>query len=64
MFLNVRRMCWNKYVNKLQQKLNERILPPVPEPTSKEDLDVLTNKVHSVLASKNRSCLPEAKIVS
>ena len=47
MFQNVRRSRWNKYVDKLEQKLNERILPPVPVPSSKEDIDVLENKVHS-----------------
>ena len=41
MFRNVRRTCWNKYVDKLEQKLNERILPTVPVPSSKEDIDVL-----------------------
>ena len=30
MFRNVHRTCWNKYVDKLNQKLNERILQPVP----------------------------------
>ena len=29
MFRNVRHTCWNKYVNKLEQKLNERSLRPV-----------------------------------
>ena len=28
-FQNVRRTCWNKCVDELEQKLNERILPPV-----------------------------------
>ena len=42
MFQNIRRTCWNKYVDKLEQKLNEQILPP-------EDIDVLPNKVHSVI---------------
>ena len=46
MFPNVRRTCWNKYVNKLKQKLNERILRSVPVPSSKENIDVLANKVH------------------
>ena len=48
MFRNVRRTCWNKYVDELEQKLNEQILPPVPVPSSKEDIDELTNKVRSV----------------
>ena len=30
MFHNVRRTCWNKYVNELEQKLNEQTLRPVP----------------------------------
>ena len=34
---------------KPEQKLNERILPPVPEPSSKEDVDVLANKVYSLI---------------
>ena len=48
-FRNVRRTCYNKYVNELKQKLNERVLPLVPVPSSKEDIDVLANKVHSVI---------------
>ena len=40
MFLNVRRTCWNKYVDELEQKLNERILPPVPVSSSKEDIEM------------------------
>ena len=48
MYENVRRMCWNKYADKLEQKLNEQILPLVPVPSSK-DIDVLANKVHSVI---------------
>ena len=43
MFRNVRRTCGNKYVNELEQKLNERTLRPVPVPSSKEDIDVLAN---------------------
>ena len=35
MFRNVPRTCRNKYVDELKQKLNERILPPVPVPFSK-----------------------------
>ena len=49
MFRNVRRTCWNKYANELKQKLNDRILRPVPVPSSKEDIDVLTNKLRSVI---------------
>ena len=51
MFLNVRRTCWNEYVNELEQKLSERILPPVPVPFSKEDIDVLASKVYSITTS-------------
>ena len=29
MFRNVRRTCWNKYEDEIEQKLNERILSPV-----------------------------------
>ena len=29
MFRKIRRKCWNKYVDELKQKLNERILSPV-----------------------------------
>ena len=37
-------------MNELEQKLNEQILPPVPAvPSSKENIDVLANKVHSVI---------------
>ena len=38
-----------KYVDELEQKLNKRILPPEPVPSSKEDVDELANKVHSVV---------------
>ena len=38
MFRNVRCTCWNKYVNKLEQKLNKQILPPVPVSSAKEDI--------------------------
>ena len=37
------------YVNELEQKLNERILPPVPVPSSKEGIDELASKVHSLI---------------
>ena len=61
MFRNVRRTCWNKYVNELEQKLNERILPPVPVPSSKEDIDVLVNKVHSVITKSYEAACPMRK---
>ena len=61
MFRNVRRTCWNKYVNELEQKLNERILRPVPVPSSKEDIDVLANKVHSVITNSYEAACPMRK---
>ena len=39
MFRNVRRTCWNKCVDELEQKLKEEILPPIAVPSSKEDLE-------------------------
>ena len=61
MFRNVRRMCWNNYVNELEQKLNERILRPVPVPSSKENIDVLANKVHSVITNSYEVACPIQK---
>ena len=61
MFCNVCRTCWNKYVNKLEQKLNEWISPSVPVPSSKEDIDVLVNKVHSVIANSHEAACPMRK---
>ena len=61
MFRNVRRTCWNKYVDELEQKLDERILPPVPVPSSKEDIDVLANKVHSVITKSYEAACPMRK---
>ena len=61
MFRNVRRTCWNRYVNELEQKLNDRILRPVPVPSSKEDIDVLANKVHSVTTSSYEAACPMRK---
>ena len=61
MFRNVRRTCWNKYVNELEQKLNERILPPVSVPSSIEDIDVLVNKVHSVITKSYEAACPMRK---
>ena len=49
MFQYVCRTCFAKYVDELEQKLNGRILPPVLVPSSKEDIDVLVNKVHSII---------------
>ena len=40
-------------MDELEQKLNEQFLPPVPLPSSKEDNDVLANKVRSVIT---KSC--------
>ena len=61
MFRNVRRTCWNKYVNELEQKLNERILRPVPVPFSKQDIDVLANKVHLVITKSYEAACPMRK---
>ena len=61
MLRNVLRTCWNKYVDELEQKLNERILPPVPVPSSKEDIDVLANKVHSVVTTSYEAVCPLRK---
>ena len=63
MFRNVRRTCWNKYVDELEQKLNERILPPVPVSSSKEDIDVLANKVHSVTTKSYEAACPMQKLL-
>ena len=61
MFCNVRRTCWNKYVNKLEQKLSEQTLRPVPVPSSKEDIDVLANKIHSVITESYKAACPMQK---
>ena len=49
LFRNIRRTCWNRYADELEQKLNERILPPIPVLSSKEATDVLANKIHSII---------------
>ena len=59
MFRNVCRTCWNKCVNELEQKLNERILPPVP--SSKKDIDEVANKVHSVITKSYEAACPMRK---
>ena len=61
MFRNVRRTCWNKYGDELEQKLNEQILPPIPVPSSEEDIDVLANKVHSVITKSYEAACPMRK---
>ena len=61
MLRNVRPTCWNKYVNKLDEKLNEQILPPVPETSSKKDIDVLANKIHSVITEFYEAACPMQK---
>ena len=62
MFRNVRRTCWNKYVDELEQKLNERSLPPpLPVPFSKENIDVLVHKVHSVITKSYEAACPMRK---
>ena len=55
MFRNILRARWNKYVNELEQKLSERTLRPVPVPSSKQDIDVLANKVHSVITKSYKA---------
>ena len=59
MFRNVCRSCWNKYVDELKQKLNEQVVPPVP--SSKEDIDVLANKVHLVITKPYKAACPMRK---
>ena len=59
MFRNVRRTCWNKYVDELEQKLNEQILPPVP--SSKEDIDVLAHEDHSLITKSYEAARPMRK---
>ena len=61
MFRNVRRTCWNKYVNELEQKLNERILLPVLVSSSKEGTDALATKVHSVITNSYEAACPIGK---
>ena len=61
MFQNIRRTCWNKCVDELEQKLNEQILPPVPAPFSKENIDALANKVHSVITNSYEAACPMRK---
>ena len=61
LFRNVRRTCWNKYANELEQILSERILRPEPVSTSKEDIDVLANKVHSVITKSCEAACPMPK---
>ena len=58
MFQNVRRTCWNKHVHELEQKLNERILLPLQIPFSKENIDVMANKVHSVITKSYEVAYP------
>ena len=43
-------------IDELEQKLNERILPPVP--SSKENMDELANKVHSVITKSYEAACP------
>ena len=63
MFRYVYRRCWSKYVDELEQKLNERILPPVPVPSSKEDIDVLANIVHSIITKSYEAACPMRKLL-
>ena len=52
-----------QHVDKLEQKLNERNLPPVSLPSSKEDIDVLANKVHSVITKSYEAACPIRKLL-
>ena len=61
MFRNVRRTCWNKYVDELEQKLSKRILQPIPVPSSKQDIDVLANKDHFVITKSYEAACPMQK---
>ena len=61
MFCNVRRTCWNKYVNEFEQKLSEQTLRPVPVPSSNKDIDMLENKVHSVNTKSYEAACPMRK---
>ena len=61
MFGNVRRTCSNMYVNELERKLNQRILSPEPVPPSREDIEVLVNKVHSVITKSYEPACPMRK---
>ena len=61
MFRNLHRTCWNQYIEELEQKLNEQILPLVPIPSSKEDNDVLANKVHSLIPKSYEVACPVRK---
>ena len=54
-------MLEQAYVNKLEQKLNERILRSVLVPSSKEDIDVLANKVYSVITNSYLAACPMRK---
>ena len=59
MFCNICQTCWNKYVNELEQKLSQQTLRPVP--SSKEDIDVLANMVHSVITKPYEAACPMRK---
>ena len=61
MVRNVLRTWWNKYVDEVEQKLNQRILPLGPVPFSKEDIDVLANKIHSVITKSYEAACPMRK---
>ena len=61
MFRNVRRMFWNKYVDELEQKFKKKT--PVPVPFSKEEIDVLANKVHSVIIISYEAACPVQKLL-
>ena len=44
-----------------QKKFSQRTLRPVPVPSSKEDIDVLANKVHSVITRSYETACPTQK---
>ena len=64
MFRNVRRTCGNKYVNELEQKLNERTLRPLGYrclPQKKTLMCWQTIKVHSVITNSYEAVCPMRK---
>ena len=64
MFRNICHTCWNKYVNELKQQFYKRISRAVPY--SKEVIDVLANKVYSVITKSYEHACPiprEGKLV-
>ena len=62
-FLNIQKKFFSLHpnVDEHEQKLNERILTPVPVPFSKEDFDVLANKVHLTITKSYKAAYPMQK---